>query len=149
MKKNKLDYIPNKVVNVYIVYKLNDLKDLEDSKVRNTISSDFTIQSALFGALKITKDVDTSNYSYSGYGICFDSKSDFSIGNVTNGQNVIIFGADMSLVHILKIGQIIFMFWVNTLFKVLMEQQCMQKDYTKPILLKKVKKTYIILALQW
>ena len=46
--------------------------------------------------MKITKDVDTSNYKYSGYGICFDGKSDFSFGNITNGTNVIIFGADMS-----------------------------------------------------
>ena len=46
--------------------------------------------------MKITKDVDTSNYKYSGYGICFDGKSDFSFGNITNGKNVTIFGADMS-----------------------------------------------------
>ena len=46
--------------------------------------------------MKITKDVDTSNYKYSGYGICFDAESDFSFGNITNGKNVIILGADMS-----------------------------------------------------
>ena len=50
----------------------------------------------MFGAIKITKDVNTSHYQYHGYGICFDGKSDFSFGNTTNGKNVIIFGADMS-----------------------------------------------------
>ena len=88
-KKNKLDYIHKKV-------ELNDLKDLEDSKIRDTTNPGFTVQYTLFGAVKITKDVDTSNYSYSGYGICFDSKSNFGIGKITNEQNVIIFGCDMS-----------------------------------------------------
>ena len=46
--------------------------------------------------MKITKDVDTSNYKYSGYGICFDGKSDFTFGNIINGKNVIIFDCGMS-----------------------------------------------------
>ena len=50
----------------------------------------------MFGSIKITKDIITSHYQYSGYGICFDSGSAFSIGNITNGKNVIIFSADMS-----------------------------------------------------
>ena len=50
----------------------------------------------LFGAVKLTKDVNTSNYQYKGYGICFDSDGKISIGNITNGKSVIIFGADMS-----------------------------------------------------
>ena len=50
----------------------------------------------MFGAIKITKDVNTSHYQYHGYEICFDGQSDFSFGNITDGKNVIIFGADMS-----------------------------------------------------
>ena len=50
----------------------------------------------MFGAIKITKDTNTSHYQYHGYGICFDSASNFSIDNITNGQNLIIFGCDMS-----------------------------------------------------
>ena len=50
----------------------------------------------MFGAVKITKNTDTSNYKYSGYGIYFDGESDFRFGNITNGRNVKIFGADMS-----------------------------------------------------
>ena len=55
---------------------------------------DFTAQNGLFGAIKLTKNVDTSNYKYEGYGIAFDSGGSFTIGNITKGKNVIIFGVD-------------------------------------------------------
>ena len=87
MKQSKIGYAHGSVVNIYIAYKL---------KSRRISNSDFTVQNALFGAVKITKDVDTSNYKYSGYGICFDGKSDFTYGNIINGKNVIISGCDMS-----------------------------------------------------
>ena len=96
MKENKLDYIDNGVVNVYIVYKLNDFNDSEDSKIRDTTNPDFTAQNCLFVAVKITTDADRSNYKYSGYVICFNAKGSFSSGNITNGKNVIILGVNMS-----------------------------------------------------
>ena len=37
-----------------------------------------TLENSLFGAIEITKDVDTSKYNYSGYGIGFDAKGSFS-----------------------------------------------------------------------
>ena len=83
MKQNKLGYDHGSVVNTYIVYSL---------KNRNINSHDFTVQNELLGAIKITKDVNTSHYAYSGYGICFDSGGTFTFGNITNGKNVIIFG---------------------------------------------------------
>ena len=47
--------------------------------------------------MKITEDPsDTDLNKYVGYGICFDEGSNFSFGNIVNGKNVIIFGADMS-----------------------------------------------------
>ena len=59
-----------------------------------------TIQNALFGAMQITKNSDTSKYKYKGYGICFDEGGTFSKGNINNGRNVLIFGVDeSSLVH--------------------------------------------------
>ena len=87
MKQNKIGYAHGSVVNIYIVYEL---------KNRRKSSPDFTVQNGLFGAIKIIKDVNTSHHQYHGYGICFDGKSDFSSGNITNGKNVIIFGDDMS-----------------------------------------------------
>ena len=49
----------------------------------------------MFGAVKLTKHVDVDLYKYSGYGIGFDRKGSYSIGDEI-GRNVIIFGVDMS-----------------------------------------------------
>ena len=47
--------------------------------------------------MKITKNASgTDKNKYEGYGICFDYGDDFSIGNITNGKNVLIFGVDFS-----------------------------------------------------
>ena len=84
--------IPKNVINIYCVYQLDPI-----SSTRNT---DYTIQNALFGDMKITKNTDSSN-SYKGYGICFDEGGTFSKGNINNGRNVIIFGVhESSLVHV-------------------------------------------------
>ena len=81
------------IINLYIVY----LIDLISSS-RNT---DYTVQNALFGGIKITKNVtDTSKHKYEGYGICFDEGGTFSKGNINNGKNVIIFRVhENSLTH--------------------------------------------------
>ena len=44
----------------------------------------------------MTKNDDIDKYGYSGYGIGFDRKSIFSFPCGGFGQNVIIFGVDMS-----------------------------------------------------
>ena len=86
----------NNVINIYCVYKLDP--------IASTIDTSFTIQDALFGAMKITKNAtDNSKNNYKGYGICFDERSQFGHimteggrTHITNGRNVLIFGADMS-----------------------------------------------------
>ena len=91
------DHVINKnVINIYIVYKLDPIASIRDTT--------FTIQNALFGAMQITKNADTSKYHYKGYGICFDESEQFSHtiteggrAHTTLARNVIIFGADMSL----------------------------------------------------
>ena len=50
----------------------------------------------MFCPVKLTKHVDVDQYKYSGYGIAFDRKRSYSIGNKV-GRSVIIFGVDMSL----------------------------------------------------
>ena len=50
----------------------------------------------MFGVVKLTKHVDVDLYKYSGYGIGFDRKGFYSIGNDI-GRNAITFGVDMSL----------------------------------------------------
>ena len=89
--------IPNNgnVINIYCVYKLDAIASSRDTT--------FTIQNALFGAMQITKNADTSKYDYKGYGICFDERSQFGHTmteggrtHITNGRNVLILEADMS-----------------------------------------------------
>ena len=50
----------------------------------------------MFGAVRLTKNADIDKYQYPGYGIGFDRKSYFSFPGGGFGQNVIIFGVDMS-----------------------------------------------------
>ena len=44
----------------------------------------------------MTKNTDVDKYKYSGYGIGFDRRSSFSFPSGGFGQNVLIFGVDMS-----------------------------------------------------
>ena len=46
----------NNVINIYCVYQIEP--------IANSRLSDFTVQNALFGAMQITKNIDTSKYKY-------------------------------------------------------------------------------------
>ena len=81
-------YFHGKIINIYIVYEIN--------KKDNTVISDPTLENCLFGAVTLTKNADIDKYGYSSYGIGFDRKGSFSFPGGGYGQNVIIFGADMS-----------------------------------------------------
>ena len=87
LQQHKLSYTHVKVVNIYIVYKLG---------ASSSQDNDPTLKNCLFGAVSLTKNVDIDKYGYSGYGIGFDRKSSFSFPGGGFGQNVIIFGVDMS-----------------------------------------------------
>ena len=50
----------------------------------------------MFGVVKLTKNNDIDKYKYSGYGTGFDSKGTFLFSDGSFGQNVILWGADMS-----------------------------------------------------
>ena len=54
------------------------------------------MENCLFGAVTLTKHVNIARYGYSGYGIGFNRKGSFSLPSGGYGQNIIIFGADMS-----------------------------------------------------
>ena len=82
----------NNVINIYCVYQKGPISSSRDDT--------FTVQNALFGAMQINKNADTSKYKYKGYGICFDEGGTFSKRNINNRRNVLIFGVDeSSLVH--------------------------------------------------
>ena len=90
------DHVINKnLFNIYIVYKLDPIASSRDTT--------FAIQNALFGAMRITKNTDTSKYDCKGYGICFDEGSEFAhtvteggCAHTTDARNVLIFEVDMS-----------------------------------------------------
>ena len=65
------------------------------------LGTDFTLGGCLFGGVKLTKSADSDKYSYSGYGIGFDTRIEYSLPDSSVGKNFIIFGADISSsVHI-------------------------------------------------
>ena len=87
LKQPKLSYTHGKTVNTYIVYELG---------ASSSHSDDPTLKNSLIGAVTLTKNADIDKYQYSDYGIGFDRKLSFSFPGGGFGQNVIIFGVDMS-----------------------------------------------------
>ena len=87
LKQPKFTFTHKEVVNIYIVYELG---------ASSSYSSDSTIKNSLFGAVTLTENADIEKYKYSGYGIGFDRRSSFSFPSGGFGQNVLIFGADIS-----------------------------------------------------
>ena len=82
-----LTYTHKKIVNIYIVYELG----ASSSRV-----NDPALKNCLFVAATLTKNANIDKYGYSGYGIWFDRRGSFSFPSGVFGQNVIIFGVDMS-----------------------------------------------------
>ena len=75
LKQEKITFNHGKRVNIYIVYE----------KERSGYP---TLEKCLFGAVKLIKHVDVNLYKYSGYGIRFNRKEFYSIGDEV-GRNVI------------------------------------------------------------
>ena len=58
----------------------------------------FSLEKSLFGAVKLTRNVDFHKYKYSGYGIGFDASGSFLISDGSGFcKSVIILGANMNL----------------------------------------------------
>ena len=87
LKQPNVTFTHKKVVNIHIVYELG---------ASSSHISDPTLKNCLFGAVTLTKNADIDKYKYSGYGIGFDRRGSFSFPGCGFGQNVIVFGADMS-----------------------------------------------------
>ena len=87
LKQSSHIFTHKKVVNIYIVYEL---------AASSSHTSDPTIKNCLFGAVTLTRNAGIEKYKYSGYGIGFDRRSTFPFPSGGFGQNVLMFGADMS-----------------------------------------------------
>ena len=91
-QSNKLTYTHGKVVNIYIVFELG---------TSSSNNNDPTLKNGLFGAVTLNKNADIDKYGYSGNGIGFDGRGSFSFPSGGFGQNILLFGVDMSSsVHI-------------------------------------------------
>ena len=53
----------------------------------------------MFGAVKLTKNADPDKYNYSGYGIGFDLRLEFSLSDGSNGVKVSLF-LELILAHL-------------------------------------------------
>ena len=87
LKQPKFTFTHKKVVNIYIVYDLG---------ASSSHSSDPARKNSLFGAVTLTKNAEIEKYNYSGCSIGFDRRAIFLFPSGGFGQNVLIFGADMS-----------------------------------------------------
>ena len=67
LKQTKGTFAPRNVVNLYIAFKLGTWSQ--------DLNADFTLKDCLLGAAELIKNADPDNYSYSRYGIGFDSCS--------------------------------------------------------------------------
>ena len=72
LKQEKISFDHGKIVNIYIVYEINK---------NFNVSSYPTLENCLFGAVKLAKHIDIDLYKYSEYGIGFDRKGFFSVGD--------------------------------------------------------------------
>ena len=65
------------------------------------LNCDFFKKNCLYGGVKLTKNANRDRYIYSGYGVGFDLRSEFSLPNGSVGKNVFILRIGMSSsVHI-------------------------------------------------
>ena len=85
--QNKISYTHGKVVNIYIVYELG---------TSSSHVNDPTLKNGFFGAVTLTKNADIDKYGYFGRGIGFDGRGSFSFPGGEYGQNILIFGVDLS-----------------------------------------------------
>ena len=83
LKQDKITYTHGKIVNIYIVYEINN---------NGNTSSGSALENCLFGAVSLTENADIYKYKYSEYGIGFDRHGFFSDHSGGTGRNVIIFG---------------------------------------------------------
>ena len=77
---------PKKVIHLY---------NSDTLQLRN-LNKGFTLCNCLFGSVNLTKNADLDKYKYTGYGIGFNSRSEFLFTDGSYGKDFMIFGADMS-----------------------------------------------------
>ena len=86
LKQENVTFTHKQSVIIYIV-----------SKIDLSIKKDFPLKNSVFGAVKLTRNVNSDKYSCSGYGIGYDVRRSFSLSDGSGfGKNKLIFVADMN-----------------------------------------------------
>ena len=75
LKQDKVTFNYEKVVNIYIAYEITVVANISKYSSNDNYPKS---KKALFGAVSLTKNADIDKYKYSGYGIGFDRRSNFS-----------------------------------------------------------------------
>ena len=86
LKQDNTTFNHGKIVNIYIVYEIDEIYTKSHPVLVN----------CLFGAVSITKNADIDKSKYSGYGIGFNRTGIYLLLDRSFGKNVVIFGVDMS-----------------------------------------------------
>ena len=60
LKQDKVTFNHGKIVNIYIVYKIIRIANI------NNRDDNLTVENALFGTVSLTKNADVNKYKYSG-----------------------------------------------------------------------------------
>ena len=63
-----------------------------NSQLKN-LNTDFTLSNCLFGSVKLTKNAYLDKYKYSGYGIGFNSRSEFSLPDDSMRKMLLFWGS--------------------------------------------------------
>ena len=82
-QEEKTPFTPNSLVNLISVYELG--------RWSRDVNADFTLKKFLFRAVNISKNADPDKCIHTGYGIGFDSRSEFSLPDGSMGKNITIF----------------------------------------------------------
>ena len=80
--------VPKKIINLYISYTIGP-------QLKN-VKTDFTLVNCLFGSVNLTRNADPSKCKYTGCSLGFDSRLETLFTDGSYGENVFIFGADIS-----------------------------------------------------
>ena len=85
LKQDKVTFNHGKIVNIYIVYKIIRIANI------NSRDNNLTLQNALFAAVSLTKNADVGKYKYSAYGIAVDRTLSFSFLGGGYGHGYVTF----------------------------------------------------------
>ena len=73
LKQDKVTLNHGKIVNIYIVYEIIRIANINGNR-----NSNLTVPNALIGGFSLTKNADVNKCKHSGCGIVFDRKSSFA-----------------------------------------------------------------------